>query len=177
MVDCKVGDTDDHNFGRQGDGFFPVGELEMVGEDAFLLEGAVGDDGILIGRGDAPIEGGFIGWVVHAWEPVMGAVGPVIAEEAAMTVFVVGDDEAVCGNAFVPDRIGMLGVRENRCLQDEVTAILRVANRLVVFGNGKNGHAFTGTIPCGEVEVEPGCVGSEKNGYDRCAADAVAIVI
>src|SRR5580692_8401559 len=177
VVDGEIGDTDDHNLGRQGYGFLPMRELEMVGEGAFFLEGTIRYDGIVIGGGDAPIEGGFIGWVVYARQPVMGPIGPVIAEEPAMAVFVVGNDEGVCRHAVVADSIVMLGGGDRAGLEGEVGAVLLEGDRLVILGNGKNGHSFAGAVPCGEIEAELSGVGAEKDGNDRGTADTVAVII
>jgi hypothetical protein len=154
-----------------------VGKLEMVRKGAFFLQCPVCYDLVVVGRGDTPIEGSFIGWVVYARQPVVGAVGPVIAEEAAVAVFVIGDEEAVCGDAFVADGIRMLRASRGWCLEDKVAAVLRVRDRLVVLGDGENGHSLSGAVPLGKVEIELGGVGAEKYGYDCGSTDVVAVVV
>jgi len=62
----------------------------------------------VIGGGDPEVEGGLIGGMIYAGDPVVGAVRPVVAEETAASEFVVGNDEPVCRDAFVGNSIGML---------------------------------------------------------------------
>jgi hypothetical protein len=94
-----------------------------------------------------------------------------------VAVFVVGDDEAVGGYAFVTDGISMLGPGRGGCLEDEVAAVLRESDGLVVLADGENGHAFAGAASCGEVEEELRGAGTKEDGYNGGAADAVAVVV
>src|SRR5258708_5464518 len=92
--------------------------------------------------------------MIDTGEPVVGAVGPVVAEEAAAAEFVFRDDEAVGGYAFVPYCVGVLGAGGAAFVNDEVFVFLGEFNGRVVFGDGGDGHAFAFGVGLCEIEGE-----------------------
>ena len=104
----------------------------------------------MIRRGDAPVQGGFVGGVVDAGQPVVGAVGPVVAEEAPVAVLIIGDDETSGGNAFIADGIGMLvadfaaGNPDLRAKVDQLIAEQRKAKEVGDIGEIEKHGVATG---------------------------------
>src|SRR6202041_1025757 len=119
------------------------GAFAVAVEGFFVLEGAVSHDGVVVGRGDMKVQSGFIGGMVYAGEPVVGAVWPVIAEEAAAAEFVVGNDEAIRRNALVADGIGVLAIGWAAGMDDEPFCGLAERDILFAFFDRRNGHAFS----------------------------------
>ena len=149
----------------------------MAGQGFFALEGAVGDDGIVVGRCDMEVQGGFIGGVVYAGEPVVGAVWPVIAEETAAAELVVGNDEAICGNPLVADRVDVLAICGAAGMHDEPFCCLAERDIFFTFFDRRYGHAFACGIWGSEVEGEFGGIGVEAEGDCGAAADIVVAVV
>lgn len=73
----------------------PIAQVER------FLQQSVRDHLILRGRGDDELTGGFIVGMVHGRQPLVGFVGPVHAEECAVAELVLGELQAVGGNAAV----------------------------------------------------------------------------
>ena len=55
----------------------------------------------MMGSDDNKFNGGFIARMVDYWKPVMTAIGPVIAKESAIAIFIFANDQAVLRNALV----------------------------------------------------------------------------
>ena len=177
MIDGEVRDADDHDLWGQGRGFFPGSEFAVAGQGFFALQDAVGYDGVVIGRGDVEVYRGFIGGMVYAREPIVGAVGPVVAEESAAAKLVVGNDETIGGDAVVADGIGVLAMGGAAGMEEECFGFLGEGNVFFAFFDRCYGHTFSGGGWCGEVEGEFPGVGIEAEGNHGATVDIVAAVI
>jgi uncharacterized membrane protein len=177
VVDGEVRDADDHDLWGKGGGFLPGGAFALAGQGFFALEGAVGHDGIVVGRGDMEVQCGFIGRMVYAGEPVVGAVGPVVAEEAPATELVVRDDETICGNTLVADGIAMLAKGGAAGMEKEPFGFLCKADVFFTFFDRRYVHAFSCGVWGSEVEGEFRGVGVEAEGDHGAAADIVVAVV
>ncbi len=177
VVDGEVRDADDHDLWGQGGGFFPGGAFAVAGQGFFVLEGAVGHDGVVVGRGDMKVQCGFIGGMVYAGEPVVGAVWPVIAEEAAAAEFVVGNDEAICGDALVVDGVGVLTMGGAASMDDEPFCGVAEWDIFFTFFDRRYGHAFSCGVWASEVEGEFRGIGVEAERDHGAAADNVVAVV
>jgi uncharacterized membrane protein len=177
VVDGEVRDADDHDLWRKGGGFFPGGAFALTGQPFFALEGAVGHDGIVFGRGDMEVQCGFIGWMVYAGEPVVGAVGPVIAEETAAAELVGGDDETIRRNTLVADAIDVLAMGGAGGMEEEPFCYLGEADVLFAFFDRRYGHAFSCSGWGSKVEAEFGGIRVEAEGDQGTAADIIAAIV
>ena len=95
-----------------------MGEPHTAGQVGLLDQQTVGDDLVVVRRSDDKLTSSLVVGVVDCREPVTGLVGPVVAEEGAIAVFVGPDDQSGGRHATVSDRdpsalVG-LGRREQR---------------------------------------------------------------
>ena len=109
MIHREGRDADHHDLGSQGNGFFPMRKPVVTGQERVFFFEAIGYDFILIGSGDEEVYGCLIRWVIHAGQPVVCPVGPVVPEKSTVSEFVGGDDEAVGGYALVDDGVSVEG--------------------------------------------------------------------
>src|SRR5215469_4740041 len=95
----------------------------------------------------------------------MSAVRPVVAEETAAAEFIVGDDQAVGGDAFVGDFISMSAAGDARGMHDQLLGVLGEMDGFAAFFDGADRHAFPIAVLCREIERKFGGVFPESKGY------------
>jgi len=183
VMDGELGDADGIEPGGDGDGVFPVGESGAVAIVDLFDEQAVGDD-LVFGRGgDEHFAGGFVVGMVDAGEPLVGAVGPVLAEDGAFFVFVEADVDAGGGDAVVLDVEGELLAGFDGLVEGDGEFVVGVG----VFDgpagerDGGDGHADGGAAAVGgwggQVEEERGeAVLGEEDFVGGLADEFVGVV-
>ena len=109
--------------------------------------------------------------VVDTGQPVMGAVGPVVPKEAAVSEFIFGDDKTVGGDAAVANGAGGLFAWFCMGMDDEKVFCLGKFYGLIVFFHGRNVHGS------GQIEMEAVGRGFElyrDNGFTNDPVTRVA---
>src|SRR4028118_61414 len=100
----------------------------------------VGDDVSARGRGDVEVDGGFRGRVIERGYPMMHAVRPVVAGGGRAAIFIVGEDQTVCGFSAINDAKlqALAAPRGTREKNVEPFALSLVARRAAVNARGFN---------------------------------------
>ena len=98
---AKRRDPEDVEPGGDGHRLPPVGEAALAGQVGLLDAQAVGDHLVVRGRRHPKLAGGLVVGVVDGGQPVARLVGPVVAEERAVAVLVLADEQAGGGDAVI----------------------------------------------------------------------------
>ena len=190
MARGEGGDADIVQPAGDGHGLLPMGHAAAIAEIEFLNECAVGDDLISRGRGDQKLAGGLVGGVIDHGQPLAREGRPVPAEEGAVAELVLGDVQAVAGDAVIlhGEDAALAGRGGGiECDGEAIGGVLEFEGR-AVRGDRSDGHALAvleagqiehdlGDTALDEAEVDGGLAGDLIVGVGESDAEDVVLGI